>query len=544
MTSESDGAAAPANKRRVRLSLSIVLWLLAAVALVAFAILQLVDHLDPGLRNLASFSTLGFAMIMVWCWFVARAPVRWGLRRGVAIVTVVLLLGAAAIFRIDGVSGDMIPRLSYRWTTEADRQLKLPVATSEAPGSARYFSVTTEHDYPQFLGPSRRATLAGPKLATDWNQRPPKLLWKREIGAGWSAFAIVGDHAVTQEQRGEQALVTAYDLRTGKILWAHADPGRFTSVVGGDGPRATPTVVDGKIYTLGADGLLNCLDGATGEVLWSHNVIEETGGQQVNWGRSSSPLVVDQRVIVPAGGPGHSLVAYDKDTGKLVWAAGDDQVSYASPVLAELHGVRQVLTVNQDWLVSHRLDDGQILFRHEWPGSSDANASTSQPVPLDGNRILLSKGYGIGSQLVQVHRDADGTFSTETLWAEARLLRTKLTNVVIRDGYAYGLSDGVLECLDLDRGKRMWKRGRYGHGQVLLVDDLLLVTSEQGKLALVEATPEAYRELAEFDALEGKTWNNPALSGNLLLVRNAEEAACYELPVESSGAPQGAEAAH
>ena len=537
----SESPAAP-PRARLRLRLSALLWLSAAAAVAACFVVRNLDMLDTGLKNIASLATLGSATILIWAWFVFLSPLGRRVRYAVAGVSIALLAIGAGVFRFEEVSGDLTPTIAYRWTPEHDQLLQTPVATAPRAADEPVLSTTSANDYPQFLGPGRRATLDGPALATDWEADPPELLWRQPIGAGWSSFAVVGEHAVTQEQRGDQSLVVCYELRTGDVVWSHADPGRFESVLGGDGPRATPTVADGKVYTLGAAGLLNCLDGATGQVLWSHNVIDETGAEQVAWGRAASPLVVDRLVLVPAGGPGKSLVAYNKESGALVWAEGDDQVSYASPAYAELHGVRQVLVVNQNWLVSHRLSDGAELFRHEWPGDSDSNASTSQAVALEGNRVFVSKGYGIGSMLLQVDRDAEENFSTEVVWQDPSLLRTKLTNVVFRDGYVYGLSEGILECVDLDAGERMWKRGRFGHGQMILVDDLLLVTSERGDVSLVEANPEAYRELTKFDAIEGKTWNNPALSGNLLLVRNHEEAACYELPVdEADGDESGAD---
>lgn len=531
----SPPAHVPAPRSRFRYSLSALLWSVAVCAVVVGFIVRSLEGGDTGMKNMVWLSTMGAALILVWAWFVFLSPASARTRKTVAGVTLAAVALAAGLLRFEGVSGNMIPKVAFRWTPEADQLLDAPVAEADlGAASEAVLATPTDHDYPQFLGPDRRATLTGLNLDADWKARSPKLLWKQPIGAGWSSFAIVGDYAVTQEQRGDRALTVCYAVRTGEVVWSHAEEGRFTSVLGGDGPRATPTVVDGKVYTYSPMGLLNCLDGATGEVIWSHNVLEETGGSTIQWGLASSPLVVDQKVIVPGGGAGQSVLAFDKETGEKIWAAGDDRASYASPVLATLYGVPQVLLVMQDWLVSRRLDDGEELFRVEWPGKSNSNASASQPVVVEGNRIFLSKGYGSGAMVVQVQRDEQGEFSTEVLWAKPSLLRTKLTNAVVRDGHAYGLSEGVLECVDLATGERAWKRGRYGHGQVVLIDDLLLVTSEAGEVALVEASPEQYRQLARFQALEGKTWNTPALSGNLLLIRNAEQAACYELPTRAA----------
>ncbi len=244
-------------------------------------------------------------------------------------------------------------------------------------------------------------------------------------------------------------------------------------------------------------------------------------------------------VVISVGGSDqHSLVAYDLETGDVVWHAGNAQSSYASPVLATLAGERQILSVNQDVLTAHRPTDGQILWEHPWPGDSGSSASNSQPVPLPGDRVFLSKGYGIGASLLQINQDEQGHWSARPLWQPAvkTVMKTKLSNVVIRDGFVYGLDDELLSCIELKTGKRRWKKRRgpkIGYGQVMLVGKVLLVLSEQGELVLVEASPKKYRELASRQMLEGVTWNNPALAGKYLLVRNAEEAACYELPLVS-----------
>jgi outer membrane protein assembly factor BamB len=226
-----------------------------------------------------------------------------------------------------------------------------------------------------------------------------------------------------------------------------------------------------------------------------------------------------------------SLAAFQKDTGQLAWEAGDRQVGYSSPVLATLGGVRQVLIVNEDSVSAHDPKDGRILWSHEWPGKSNSSASVSQPAVLDHEHVLLSKAYGGGAALLRIAHEAD-TFIAEKVWRNEGLLKTKFTNVVVHGAYVYGLSDGILECVQWAQGVRQWKRGRYGPGQILGVGDLLLVQAESGDVAMVEATPQRFRELGVLPAaLEGKTWNNLCLSGPLLLVRNSEEAACYELAI-------------
>jgi outer membrane protein assembly factor BamB len=499
-----------------------------AIALVLIQYLASIEWLDGAYTFLITFSIVGLGTILLFVWFVFLAPASPSLRRRAGMIGLVLVLIAVALVRIEGVSGDIRPRFAWRWAPGPDAALP---SLAAAPTRVD-LTETTPDDYPQFLGPNRTATLAAPRLARDWQAHPPKLLWRQPIGAGWSSFAVVGHYGVTQEQRGDQELVTCYDVDTGKLQWFHATPVRFDEVIAGVGPRATPTIHEGKVYALGALGHLMCLDGATGKLLWQHDLVEETGATPPQWGKSCSPLVHENLVIASAGGPsGKSLVAYDKLDGRLVWSAGDDASSYSSPALLTLCGVPQIVMVNESFTSAHDPADGRVLWQRAFPEAGRASPNIAQPIAAAGDRILLSKGYGIGSTLWQIRREAD-RFSVEPIWRK-NTLKTKMTNAVVRDGCAYGLDEGTLCCIDVATGNRRWKRGRYGHGQVLLVDDLLLVQSEQGEIALVEASPDDYRELARVAVIDGQSWNYPALSGRKLLVRSQLEAACYELPVVS-----------
>lgn len=439
----------------------------------------------------------------------------------------------------------------WRWRPRfaaADDQRLSAIAGSSVATDWR----TTPQDFPRFLGTGYWPEVTGVELETDWQANPPQEIWRREVGASWSSFAIVGNYAVTQEQRGNQELVSCYRLDDGELVWTHADetrfdPADFQGGLGGIGPRATPTIVDGRIYTQGATGIVNCLDARTGDVIWSHDTAEETGADVIVWGKSGSPLVVDDLVIVSIGAPNDpakreafnsSLVAYDRKTGELRWAAGNRQASYSSPVVATLGGERQILMLNEGYLTAHRLSDGEMLWEMIWSAEGDTNATTTQPIPLDGDRVFLSKGYGVGSALIAVKRDAEGKFMAEPLWDPAikRVMKTKFANVVLRDGYVYGLDDVLLECIEVDTGRVMWKNRRspkFGHGQLMLVGDVLVVQSEEGELVLVEATPEEYRELASLQVLDPveRAWNTPAFAPPYLLVRNPREMACYRLPL-------------
>jgi outer membrane protein assembly factor BamB len=456
-------------------------------------------------------------------------------------------------------NGDMgIAGWHLRFAPGVDARLESPAAQGRADDWQ-----PTAHDYPRFLGNGYWPEVTGVRLEADWAAHPPQEIWRQEIGAGWSSFAIVGPYAVTQEQRGENELVTCYRVADGSLVWAHADPVRFdpaaTGGLGGPGPRATPTVVGEKIVTQGATGIVNCLDARTGDVLWRHDTVEETGIDVPTWGKSGSPLVVDGLVLISVGAPpgeptategidaakfNFSLIAFELETGDVRWNAGNRRASYASPIVATLDRERQIICVNERYLTAHRLRDGKVLWEHQWPNATDSTASATQPIPVDGGHLFISKGYSVGSSLLEVSRSKAGDWQINPLWQPAvlRVMKTKFNNPVVRDGYVYGLDDVLLQCIELETGRVMWKKRRtppFGYGQLLLVGDAILILSEFGELALVEASPDGYRELASLQALDAGniTWNTPAFAPPYLLVRNAREAACYKLPLRSGPPP-------
>jgi outer membrane protein assembly factor BamB len=541
--------------RRVLITLAS---LAAAVMLVRSGLLEPIvgPIVDQAVRNIITLILCFSGLVSLLAWFVRESGhskplkqmVLGGLLGGVVV--------AAGTLRIERVSGDLVPEFNWRWAPARDRLLERAATT----GTDATPWVTTAADFPRFLGPAGTCGIDAPRLDPDWPARRPRLLWKRPIGAGWSGFAACGDHAVTLEQRGDEEVISCYAIPTGEPEWAVAVPARHETILGGVGPRSTPTIADGVVYATGATGWLHAIDGATGGVVWRKNVLDDLGidaekhAAVVSWGRAGSPLVTADLVIVPAGGPRRkpaagetehvSLVAYDRATGNRQWTAGDEQIAFTTPVLVTLGGRQQVLIVNEAHVAAYDPADGTLVWQVEWPGHSNSDASCSQAVPVDNRRFFVSKGYGIGAAVFEI--DAASLAAADTLpwtvrpvWQESKLLKTKFTNVVLHDGHAFGLSDGILECVRLADGKRAWKRGRYGQGQVLRVGGLLLVQAESGAVVLVEATPEEHRELARLEAIAGQTWNNPCLSGSRLLVRNAEEAACYDVPVVATAVNAG-----
>ena len=493
------------------------------------------------MANIILYVAVVVTFITSIVWYLEFGPGSFRRRLLVSIAVAVCPLIFFSVFRVEGVTGELGLRLRPVWRPPADAALH--PARAEVDQQTQLDLSPSPNDFPEFLGPGRRNRLPHVTIDTDWNAHPPKLRWRRRIGAGWSGFSVRGPLAATMEQRGNEELVTCYEVESGRLVWSHAIEGRHETTLGGVGPRATPTWDGERLYALGPRGDLRAFDGRNGELLWHVNLLAEYGVtpeddlSAVAWGRAGSPLVVDHLVVVPYGGPRdgrkYSLAAYDKETGKRVWRGGDRQVSYASPIVATIAGVRQIVSVNEDNVSGHDVATGKELWSHPWPGSSTAGASVSQPVPLPGDHLLLSKAYGGGAKLIRLKHLPDGRWETEPVWSKSSLLKTKFTNVTVFDAYVYGLSDSILECVEWRTGRRRWKvrKARYGQGQILGLGDVILVQAERGYVAVVRATPERYEELARFPALDGQTWNNLCFAPPYLLVRNSMEAACYELRV-------------
>ena len=492
---------------------------------------------DMGFRTAVIGATTFLAAIITLLWFTFLTRVNLKFRLAVFCVCLALLVLSPLVFRIQGFSGGLIPVIAFRWSENRDSGLESIESTVSSDAGIDLVT-TTIHDFPQFLGPHRNQIVADDRFNFDWETESPRLVWKRPIGAGCSAFSAVNGYAVTLEQRGDEEITSCYEIATGEPVWANSIPSRHETLMGGIGPRSTPTIHEGRVYTLGATGVLRCLNGSDGAEIWSQDLFALTGVEEdksaVAWGRSGSPLVVDDKIVVPVGGPKSgekiSLMAFDQLTGAEIWRGGDRQVSYASPSLATIDGTRQILHVAQSSVCGHDPETGEMLWEFSWPGNSAANASSSQAVPINDRQIFISKGYGEGAAVFEVTRTEDG-WSTERIWSRRNVMKTKFSNVVVHDGFVYGLNDTILECIDATDGKKQWK-ARCGYGQILLVGNMLLVLTEDGELLAVPATPEKHQQLSELQVVDGLTWNNLCLFDTYLLVRNGQEAACYELPTK------------
>lgn len=480
------------------------------------------EAIDNQQANISCMMIVVGSALLVLLWLVgfSRLPA-W--RRLSATLGYLAVLGLFfACFRIDGVTGNLLPIFVWRWV-EAPR----PVAAPDSPRVSLGQPVQGLADFPQFFGPARDGKLQGLRLVTDWATHPPERLWQHAVGPAWSGFVVAGRRAITQEQHGPDEAVVCYDVVSGDMLWMHRDPARFENPLAGIGPRATPTVVGDFVFTQGGTGILNCLELRTGSVVWSIDILKDAGAPLPEWGVAGSPLAFDDVVVVnPGGSRGRSLVAYKQKSGEVAWRGGDDGAHWSSPVRGQLAGREQILIFGSKGVTGHDARGGAVLWTHPWPGG---HPHVVMPVFCGDDRVLISSGYGTGAELVQV-TVRDRKIMVRSLWKRITL-KAKFANLVVAGGFIYGLDDGILTCIDVATGHRQWKRGRYGHGQLLLIGDVLLLTTEQGDVVLVEAVSDEHRELARFTVFDHKTWNPPALAGQFLLVRNDKEAACFRLPV-------------
>jgi outer membrane protein assembly factor BamB len=431
--------------------------------------------------------------------------------------------------------GGFPPVLTFKKTkpdydaVEAHRakQTDQPVAV-EVPATLSSNAYWTD-----FRGPNRDGHYAERPILTNWPAGGLRKLWSQPVGGGYASFVIAEGRAFTIEQRHDRETVTSYEVTTGRELWAHNYPAIFSESMGGDGPRATPTYHEGRLYSLGGQGEFCCLNAATGELLWHKNVLQEAHASCLYFGMSTSPLIVKDAVIVLSGDPApaikgktnHTVLAYHKVTGRLLWAALEDKLAYASPMLVTLAGQSQLLVVAEKRIVG--LNPGDGAFFWEIPWQVQYGNSIAQPVIVSTNQFVVSAGYGGGCMLVELARETTG-FKATQVWKNQNL-KNKFNSSVFWNGFIFGLDEGILTCLDAQTGKRRWKEGRYGYGQLLLASSHLVILSGDGELILVKADPERHQELARLRAISGKTWNHPAIAGGLLLVRNAVEMACFEI---------------
>jgi outer membrane protein assembly factor BamB len=399
-------------------------------------------------------------------------------------------------------------------------------------------------DWPQYRGPGQDGICHEP-VNLIWPAGGPKVVWRIPTRNGFSSFAVCGGKAFTQVNRdrgGEpREICVALDAATGKELW-FADVGVGSYVSGGDtgaagnrggdGPRSTPTINDGLVYVYTQDLVLHCLDAETGKPVWTKDVIKQYAGRNISWNSAASPVIDGKLVFVGGGGPGQSLLAFDKKTGRLAWKAQDDFITHSTPVAATIQGRRQVIFFMKKGLLAVSAADGKAL----WHFPFKYNVSTAISPVVAGDIVYCSAGYGIGGGACQIVKQGNG-LAAKKLWVIPgdRQVANHWSTPVHKDGHLYGMfsfknfGTGPMKCVELATGKVRWEQPGFGPGNVILAGDRLLALSDAGQLVVVKATPAAYTELARFKALPGKCWSTPALSDGRIYARSTKEGVCLDL---------------
>lgn len=549
---KSTEAASSEPRQSPRKMTIFTLCVIGLLGLVFFFLSEIDDAFGQGLDVIMVGTAAIVALLTVaWViWFAAFSG--WAVWERIAYSVIVLALPFSFLALFRPVIGGDANIVGFRpiWAAAPEAPTSTPanVAVDLMPESP--------NDFPRFLGPNQNSTvsIAG-AIDTDAFSKT-ELAWKQPIGLGWSGFVARNGYAVTMEQRDEQECVTCYNITSGELMWLYEHKARHRDEInmGGTGPRSTPTIHNGNVYAVGAVGNFVCLNGTDGSVVWQVDlnkllelemvtVIDRDGlevqyekDSALAWGRSGSALIVDDMVIIPGGGRSSAsrktLLAFDLATGEQRWSGGDGMIAYGSPTLATIAGIRQILMVAETEAMGFDPATGEVLWRFDRPGETNGGANTSQLTVVSDSEVLTSKGYPDGGgELIRLS-NSNGTITPESVWQNKLILKTKLMSPLVYDGHSYALSNAFLECTRLADGERIWKhRGRFGHGQMLLVNDQILLHSELGTLYLLKATPDGYQEFGQIPTIEGVCWNTLCLYGDKLLVRSHLEAACIELPI-------------
>ena len=391
-------------------------------------------------------------------------------------------------------------------------------------------SVAVSADWPQFLGPNRDGVYPGNDLAGQWPAGGPSILWKKDIGQGFAGPVVASGKLVLFHRMEDRETVDCLDAKTGNPLWRGQYPTHYQDDFGFDeGPRATPTIVDGKIFTFGAEGVLTCWNLADGKSIWRVDTKESFTAPKGFFGMACSPLVDGSTVIVNiGGGNGAGVVAFDKSTGKVLWKATDDEASYSSPVAATIGGKRYALVFNRAGLVALDPTSGKQYFRFPWRSRSHASVNAATPLVID-NRIFLSASYGTGAALL-VFKES----GPQTIWSGDNILSNHYATSVYHDGFLYGF-DGRqetgpnLRCVEVKSGAVKWSQDSFGAGTLMLAGDRLLILTEKGELILAPAMPDGFRPRARAQILPFDSRAYPALADGLYYARSKDKLVCVSL---------------
>jgi outer membrane protein assembly factor BamB len=388
---------------------------------------------------------------------------------------------------------------------------------------AQYALAQSTADWPQWRGPNRDGISKETGLLKQWPAEGPPLVWKASgAGGGYSSFSVANGKLYTMGLRGEREYVVAFDVATGKEAWSTPHGSAFRNDRG-DGPRGTPTIDGDRVYALGGSGDLTVLDARTGKIVWTKNVLREFGGSNITWGISESPLVLGDKVLVNAGGPGASIVALNKANGALIWKSQSDKAGYSSAIPVEVNGTTQVVFFTAERAVGLDAKDGRLLWEYGRPANNVANVAT--PIAR-ANRVFISSDYGTGGGVVEIKADN----KAQEVWFTKDMRNHHSSSVLIGD-YLYGFSSAILTAIRFDTGEIAWRDRSVGKGSLVYADGNLYCFSENGVVGLVEATPTGYKEKGRFRIAQGNlpTWTHPVVVGGRLYLRDQDTIYAYDV---------------
>ena len=422
--------------------------------------------------------------------------------------------------------GSAIPKLVW---SKSDRISIKDIQSERSINSLNYQNklLSSTPYWTQFRGPNSEG-LYNQEILVDWPENGPKLIWKKLIGSGHSSFSIANGSLFTIEQQGEEEVVVAFSTNNGDLIWKYPYNAKFEEYFGGIGPRSTPTWSNDKIYSLGAEGDLKCLNSSTGKLLWELNSNETNNTEIPYWGVSYSPIVYkDLLILCPGGENDNAIMALNKDNGELIWSKHNGKQVYSTPIIFNFHDTDHLIIALEGKIISINPENGDLYWSHNWKITMNNN-NISQPTKLSKDQMLISAGYGTGAEALAIIKDGD-KYNTKTLWKSKRL-KTKFSSPIYKNGFIYGLNENRLVCIDSIDGSLKWTGNKYGYGQIISASDHLLILGDSGDLSLVKMNPEKFIEKASYKALKGgRTWNYPALAGGLLFLRNSHEIVCYDL---------------
>ena len=402
--------------------------------------------------------------------------------------------------------------------------------------------ITSATEWPQWRGPNRDGISNEVGLLKEWSSEGPKMLWKVPLGEGFSGISVSQGRVYTMFSEGKDEFVICLNATDGAEIWRFRSDKNYHEGQGGNGPRATPTIDGDLLFTISAHGKLYALNAANGQEVWSHDLQRKFGSKMPRWGFSTSPLVEGELLLVEVGGKGEkSIVAFNKNSGEVIWSSHKDKLGYSSPIAISVQGVRQIICFTGTKLVSISPVDGTIYWQYPWKTGYDVNAAT--PVFIPPDKVFISSGYDKGAAVLQmrvfVSPDDDraateqigenqGAVRIKEIWKN-RKMKNQFASSVLHKNYLYGFDNSILKCIEADTGEEQWKTRGFGKGTVILADEHLIILSDRGKLGLAEATPAGYIEKATAKVLSGLCWTVPTLANGKLYARNEEEIICLDM---------------